>query len=327
MKKIIVIVFGLLLLISCVEDKVSKNKIFNPFQESENIGKSQYFNLDTVQLKEITGKYGTKIYFDRNSFNLKGSDKVILELKELYSIEDLITNNIRTITNENDLLESSGVIYLNFTRNGEKLNLPDNSSIRVKFPINLSNQDKLFNGKIDSLGQISWSKIEASFMVIRYDKTFAIDVGFEVTLDSLPYYQKMWKEQDSIYESTMRSYEKIESRVGSSLSFNKLGWINIDRFVEEPVKMDLILKNKLELDGLVVYVIYENLNSFISYYPEETQSISLRDVPVLEKTFLVAVGIKEKQLFAEKVLFNKKSPINLNLVKVNQSELNQLLRK
>ena len=127
MKKIIVIItIGILFFQSCTEDKVSKNKIFNPFQENENARESQFFNLDTVQLKEITGKYGTKIYFDRNSFNVKGTDKITLELRELYSIQDLIKNNIRTITSKNELLESSGVIYLNFKRNGENIDLAGN---------------------------------------------------------------------------------------------------------------------------------------------------------------------------------------------------------
>lgn len=63
-----------------MDEKASGNKIFNPFLDVKS-AESQYFNLDTIQLKQITGKHGTIIYFDRNSFNLKGSDKVILELK------------------------------------------------------------------------------------------------------------------------------------------------------------------------------------------------------------------------------------------------------
>lgn len=326
MKKIIALIFGVIFCLGCVDDKVANNKIFNPFLDIKS-AESQYFNLDTIQLKEITGKYGTKIYFDRNSFNLKGSDKIILELKELYSIQDLITNNIRTITKENDLLESSGVIFINLTRNGEKLKLPDNSNIKVEFPLILSNQDKLFNGEVDSLGQISWSELESYFTVLKFDQKYQIDMPHDVILDSLPYYEELWRKEDSVYEKTFGRFDRIEKRVGTLLSFNKLGWTNVDKFVEEPSQMDFTFTNSLEVEGLVVYALYDNLNSFISYHPDETKDIVLNDVPVLEKTYFIVVGIKDGQLFAQKVLVNEKRTIELNLKNINQAELNKLFEK
>jgi len=327
MKKILVLIIGILLFHSCSEEKVSQNKIFNPFQNKETVGESQFFSLDTVQLKEITGKYGTKIYFDRNSFNLKGSDKVILELKELYSIQDLITNNIRTITKENNLLESSGVIYLNLTRNGEKLNLPDNSNIRVEFPLIFSKKDKLFNGEMDSLGQISWSELKSYFTVLKFDQKYKIDMPHNVILDSLPYYEELWRKQDSIYEKTFGRFDRIEKRVGTLLSFNKLGWINIDKFVEKPAQMDFTFINSLDVEGLIVYALYDSLNSFISYYPDETKDIILKEIPVLEKTHFIVVGIKDGQLFAQKILVNENKTIELSLKDINQTELNKLFEK
>lgn len=239
----------------------------------------------------------------------------------------MIANNIKTITKENDLLESSGVIFLNLTRNGEKLNLPENSNIRVKFPLILSDQEKLFNGEVDSLGQISWSGLESYFTVLKFDQKYKIDMPHDVILDSLPYYEELWRKQDSIYEKTFGRFDRIEKRVGTLLSFNKLGWINIDKFVEEPSQIDLTFTNSLEVEGLVVYALYDNLNSFISYHPDETKDIVLNNVQVLENTYFIVVGINGEQLFAQKVLVNENKTTELNLKNINQAELNKLFEK
>ena len=327
MKKIgISVILGLTFLMGCLEDKDTRNKVFNPFQTNGKV-ESQFFNLDTIELKEITGKKGTKIYFLRESFDVDSTDKISLELKEFYNISDLIKNNIRTITQNNELLESSGVIYLNFKKNGEELKLKDSSTIGVRFPLDLSNQDKIFNGKMDSIGQISWSETEAYFTVLRFNKQYQIDIGYEVTLDSLPYYQELWRKQDSIYEKTIDSYNNIDKEVGASVSLTNLGWINVDRFVEKPTMMDLSFTNSLEVDGIVMYLVYENLNSFTSYYPDETENIILTDIPVLENTSLVAVGIKDKQLYAQKILVSDKGLMKLSLQSINQAELDKLFKK
>lgn len=326
MKKLFSILIILLLLLNCTEEKPSKNKTFNPFNVSK-VGESQFFDLDTIQLKEITGKYGTKIYFDRNSFNVKGTDKITMELKEFYNIQDLIENNIRTLTKDNELLESSGVIFLNFKRNGEDIELAGNSTIGVRFPIELSKQDQLFSGTIDTTGQISWAQTESYFTVMRYNKTYAIDIPFEITLDSLPYYRELWRKQDSIYELTAKPTEKIESKVGTSLTFNKLGWINIDKLVTQTEKFNFSINNGIEVDGLVIYIVYENLNSFTSYYPEDTKNILLMDIPIAENTSLIAVGLKDKNLFAYKVPIKDKKAFNLSLKPIMQTELEELFEK
>lgn len=326
MKKIGILIIGLVFIMGCVKERNTINKIFDPFQTSTKV-ESQFFDLDTISLKEIEGIKGTKIYFLRESFDVDSTDKISLELKEFYNISDLVKNNIRTITQDNDLLESSGVIYLNFTKNGEELKLKDSTTIRVRFPISLSAHDKIFNGKMDSTSQMSWSETEAYFMVLRFNKKYQIDVGYDVTLDSLPYYQELWRKQDSIYDETVSSYNNIDKKVGAAVSLTNLGWINVDRFVEKPTTRDFSLTNSLEVEGIVMYVVYDKLNSFTSYYPDDTENIIFTDVPILENTSLIAVGIKNKQLYAQKILVDGKDSMQLSLQPINQIELDKLFGK
>jgi len=326
MKKIGILILGLVFLMGCVEEKDTRNKKFDPFQTSVK-EESQFFDLDTISLKEIEGEKGTIIYFLRESFDVDSTDKISLELKEFYNISDLIKNNIRTITQDNELLESSGVIYLNFTKNGEELKLKDSTNISIRFPFEFSGQDKVFNGKIDSIGQISWSRTESFFTVLYYNQEYGIDMPREVTMDSLPYYQELWRKQDSIYEASYGAYDKIKETVGHSISLNNLGWLNIDRYVENPTKMDFEIINPQEVDGIIIYFVYDDYNSFTSFVPNDKSHISLKTIPIVPNTSIVAVGTKDEQLFAEKLPIEEKQPIELDLKKVSRSELVKLFEK
>ncbi|MRX64773.1 hypothetical protein [Maribacter luteus] len=325
MKKILPIL-GLAFLMSCITEKESKNNFFNPFKTSTKL-EIQFFDLDTIGSKEIIGEKGTRIYFVRENFDIDSTDKITMELKEFYSISDLLKNNIRTVTKDNELLESSGVIYLNFKSNGEDLKLRDSSTIRVRFPIDFSNKDKIFTGQMDSISQMSWSETEAYFMVLRFDKKYQIYVGYDVTLDSLPYYQELWRKEDSIYKKTIGSLNKIDDNIGTSISLTNLGWINVDRFIEKPTVIDLDMTNALEVDGIVIYVIYENFNSFTSFYPSDTKSIIQTEIPILENTSIIAVGIKDEQLYAQKIPIKDDIEMKLGLKPINRAELNRLFEK
>lgn len=326
MKKIGILIFGLLILTSCAEEKDTTNKIFDPFQ-SDNKVASQFFNLDTITRKEIVGKSGTRIYFYRNYFDVDSTDKITLELKEFYKISDLIKSNIRTLTDKNELLESSGVVFLEFKKNGEKILLNDSSNISIRFPFKFSGQDKVFNGKIDSIGQISWSRTESFFTVMRFNQEYAIDMPYEVTMDSLPYYQELWRKQDSIYQKEYGGYDKIEESIGNSISLNNLGWLNIDRYVQNPTKMDFEITNTQEVDGIIIYFVYKGFNSFTSFKSFDKSKISLGRIPIIENTSIIAVGIKDSQLLAQRIPVEESEFIDLDLKPISQSELNELFEK
>jgi hypothetical protein len=320
-----ILIISSLLVFSCKED--GKDIENNPFNPLENLDKkeSQFFDLDTISLKQITGKYGTKIYYDRTFFDVGKTDQITLELKEFYELRDLVTNNIRTITNENELLESSGVIYLDFKKNGASINLKDSASIKVRFPKELSNQDKLFIGEIDSVGQTSWSELEAKVSFMKFNQKWQIDYLFETTLDSLPYYEELWRKQDSIIIERQENYKEIESKLNPLFSINKLGWINIDRFVEQTVSKDIKLEITTTVDGIIVYFIYENLNSFTGYYPYEVDKILLSEVPIVDETNMVIVGQKNDKLYARKIKLGEKLKFKTELKEIELNGLEMLL--
>ncbi len=97
---------------------VPKNELADFISE-----KSQIIDLDTLVYKKIKGKHGTVVHYDRYDFELGKNDKVQLKLIELYDFKEILYRNIQTLTTDNKLLETSGVLKIVFTSNGKELKL------------------------------------------------------------------------------------------------------------------------------------------------------------------------------------------------------------
>ena len=311
-------------MISCAEERDSKNIVFDPFENYPKI-ENQFFNLDTIRLKEITGEKGTKIYFERSSFNVSEIDKITLELKELYGLNDLITHNLRTVTDDNELLESGGVLELEFKKNGERIELKDGAEIKLRFPKSFRGIEKLYLRETDSTGQTSWTEIETKFTFYQVNEEYQIELLLETTLDSLPYYQEKWRIQDSIAAVEAKNYELIESGIKPILSISEIGWINIDWIIEPQESKEIEFINLTDVDGLIVYFLYDSRVSFMNYYPEKTDTFTLQNVPIIENTFAILVGNKKEKLFAEKIRIDDNFKIETSLKEVSAAELEELI--
>ena len=132
--KNILIVFSLVLLtIGCQKDE---KEIFIPknYLEEFQTEKIQIFDLDTLSSKEIKGKNGTIINFNRSDFEVNTNELVTLELLELYDFKEILYRNLSTITTDNELLETNGVLYISFKSNNEEIKLKENKVLMVYPP-------------------------------------------------------------------------------------------------------------------------------------------------------------------------------------------------
>lgn len=162
MKKLILF-FISLILISCQEEKKVETEN-NAVVKIKDLAKS--FKTDKLQkieftLKEDTlliGNEGTKIFVPKDLFENYNKGKITLELKEFYSKEDMILNGLSTINDKDELLESSGMFYINFKEDTKQLNIKEgkNYKIDVKYkPLPNSNiyfndNDSIFKWKLSN---------------------------------------------------------------------------------------------------------------------------------------------------------------------------------
>lgn len=120
-----------LLFISCQEDvKSFKSNLSGKLKTINSTTNEFVLKNDTI----IKGKLGTKIFIPKDLFNNYTGGKITLELKEFYTKEDMILNGLSTITDKGELLESSGMFYINFKENGNQLKIASGKKYNI-FPI------------------------------------------------------------------------------------------------------------------------------------------------------------------------------------------------
>ena len=159
MKTIYIFIFSIALL-SCQREKTSL-----PIEENS-IAISSQLKTDKLQTFEfilkndtlISGKEGTKIWIPRDLFENYSSGKITFELKEFYSKEDMILNGLSTVTDKDELLESSGMFYINFKEGDKQLKIKNGKSYKVETPNKPLADSNIYYNDNDSIFRWELSK-------------------------------------------------------------------------------------------------------------------------------------------------------------------------
>ena len=200
MKKFILILISLLLF-SCEKENSSNLEMIKSQLKTDNLFTTKFIlKNDTV----IKGKLGTQIFIPKDLFSNYTNGQITLELKEFYSKEDMILNGLSTITNQDELLESSGMIYINFTESEKQLEIKNGKLYNVILPSKSLNKSNIYTNKSDSIFRWELEKqpLKISFPDIIRNYNFGITVdktgegGFfkETEVDSL----EIVKKRDSL---------------------------------------------------------------------------------------------------------------------------------
>lgn len=282
--------------------------------------KEQKFQLDTTSFSVIEGQNGTVIWFERDALDINSNERITMVLKEFYDFEELILNNINTITQNGQLLESSGVIYLDFMSEGSSVPLKEGKRIGIRFPDNRLNGNNLYTASVDSLNQFKWNEEEIYVGIMQYDEEYAIDLLKIIPQDSLEYFTGI------IPEMIPGQSDTIFLGNNGSIYINQLKWINIDQVILPDRKISFELVTSDNLENINVYFLYKNLNSFISEY-RTIDSLMFNEIPIKDTTHLVAISRLDDKFFADKIYLSEitEKSIKLNFKEVDSIELQKIL--
>jgi len=326
-------------LFSCKKD-IAEFEPSNPF-ENILIVKKQVIDLDTINTKEIIGEKGTKVYFNRGDFDVAKNDKVTLELKEYYNRLELISDNLNTITDKNELLESNGVIFINFKSGDRELKLKDGKKLKIKFKKEFRKEDRIYKGVFDSINQIKWTEdkqTHITFPVIdtvlsrRYLGVLTYKDKI-ISIDSLDYYSSRNENLETRIETEISEFND-ELAIDNWWTYpevliNELGWINVDKVLipDSIISYKLIL-NKNDIKFVSTFIIYKDLNSFISDY-RKPNNLTFSNIPIKNRTSLIVLGKENNKFYAQKVIIDENTTGNLelNLKEVNSSDFEKLLKE
>ena len=328
--RILTYILVLFSIFSCKKD-IAEFEPTNPFQNALIVEK-QVFELDTISVKEIIGDKGTKIYFNREDFDIDENAKVTLELKEYYNRLELISDNLNTITDKNELLESNGVIYLSFKFGDKKVKLKKDKKLKLQFAQEFRKGDRIFNGVLDSINQITWIKnSETKILQTVLDSALTRRYGGVMTfkeklipIDSVDFYNRQLEQiQDELIDDIQKvGYYPF-------VLVDELDWINVDKFlnIDSKISFELIL-NKSDLEKISIFFIYKDLNSFISNY-RKYYDLKFIDIPLKNESSMIIIGEKGNDFFVNKRTLNDQTngEIKIDLKKVDSTELKKLLIK
>ncbi|WP_320814126.1 hypothetical protein [Flavobacterium sp.] len=227
MKNYIFLILSLVLLTSCEKETTSNLKQIEANLKTDNSSTSEFILKNDTILK---GKLGTEIFIPKDLFDNYTNGKITFELKEFYSKEDIILNGLSTITDKDELLESSGMLYINFTENGKQLIIAEGKKYRAQLPNKILDKSNIYTNDNDSIfkWKSSNNKIYTeipdyprNLKFLIYTKAEGIGGFFkEVHLDSVD----IVKRKDSL------DFVKIQDKYNqdvieqNEVFLNELGW-------------------------------------------------------------------------------------------------------
>lgn len=290
---------------------------------------SQFFELNNLDYKEINGKHGTKIMYSRDLFDLKETDKVKLELIELYDYNEILYRNIQTLTTDNQLLETSGVLKIVFTSNGKKLKFKKGSKIIVYPPKGKLKNNDIFLSETDSIGSIKWKITNQDYTEITIYKGGGIYIKDIIRLDSLNYYLRKlgnafldYKNYSSNDDNELKNYFVLED--------NSWNWINIDKFSNLEKVINFQLKDSQQkFPGFQTFITYNNKDSFLSESRYKNY-LEFDSIPIDNPTHLIVIGEYKKHVYFDKIKLDEglnNSEIKLDMKKTTKEELKNLFKQ
>lgn len=312
MKSFYIFLFSIAIL-SCQKEKTSL-----PIEENS-ISISSQLKTDKLQTFEfvlkndtlISGKEGTKVWITKDLFENYTNGKITFELKEFYSKEDMILNGLSTVTDKDELLESSGMFYINFKEGNKQLKIKNGKSYKVEIPNKPLAESNIYYNDNDSIfrWELSENKIytEISDIVrnleyFNYGKHEYENIPDKfkkrVIIDSL----EIVKKRDSL------KYLKI---------LNDINKKRVEDLIESNSEWDTALEdqNLTEEEKITRYNFYQNQNEIYSFTSNKLGWINIDKI--------IAYEVKKNITFKNTEEYNEYS---LNLIYLdNQSILSHYL--
>lgn len=272
MKKIILF-FVAIIFISCQEDKkveMENNSVLK-VKELANSLKTDKLQVFEFILKKDTlfvGKEGTKIFIPKDLFENYTNGKITFELKEFYTKEDIILNGLSTITDKGELLESSGMFYINFKEDGKQLNIKEGKNYNVEFKNNpLSNSNIYYNDN-DSIFKWKLSNEKIFTEIPDIVKNLKLFLSPKWKYDNIPDKYIKSVNLDSVEvikkKDSIEYYRLLEIENKKIVQENEVFWDNNwDKGIEDK-KLTPIEKIAKRKKLHKIYDIYNELYSFSS---------------------------------------------------------------
>ncbi len=313
MKTIYILIFSIVML-SCQKEKTSLPIEENSIAISSQLKTDKLQNFEFVLKKDtlISGKEGTKVWITKDLFENYTNGKITFELKEFYSKEDMILNGLSTVTDKDELLESSGMFYINFKEGDKQLKIKKGKSYDVTIPNKPLAESNIYYNNNDSI--FSWELSENK-----------IHTEISDVVRNLEYFKSgKWKYENIPDKFKKRvaidSLEIVKKR--DSLKYLKI--INEDKkksietLIEENGEWGIALedKNLSKEEKIERHSFYDNQNQIYSFASDKLGWINIDKILAyeVEKEITFKNTNQDLKYFSFNLIYqNNQSLLNYNL--------------
>lgn len=313
MKTIYILIFSIVML-SCQKEKTSLPIEENSIAISSQLKTDKLQNFEFVLKKDtlISGKEGTKVWITKDLFENYTNGKITFELKEFYSKEDMILNGLSTVTDKDELLESSGMFYINFKEGDKQLKIKKGISYDVTIPNKPLAESNIYYNNNDSI--FSWELSENK-----------IHTEISDVVRNLEYFKSgKWKYENIPDKFKKRvaidSLEIVKKR--DSLKYLKI--INEDKkksietLIEENGEWGIALedKNLSKEEKIERHSFYDNQNQIYSFASDKLGWINIDKILAyeVEKEITFKNTNQDLKYFSFNLIYqNNQSLLNYNL--------------
>ena len=268
-------------------------------------------NADTI----FYGKEGTILFIRPACLTFldraAAIGKITFELKELYSKEALLKERAYTVSNGR-VLESDRSVYINaFSENGAPLYIACDDAVKIRLPKDVQTNMTYFEGMRNEDGNMNWNLSD----------------------NINPIYEESYTES---FVAENDSYE--ETQIQKSLntyffSVKKFGWINCDRFYEDPRKktgfvatFEVPAREK-KFTEVYNYIVFDSLMSVIPLYKDNSGQWVCPDLPVGAPVTCISIQKTDTHLYygIAKMLVGDRESFIIQLNAINEQELQKQL--
>lgn len=265
------------------------------------VKKSQFFFIDSSKDTTITGKEGTKISFKANTFDIPNKEKIKIELKEFYKRSDLALSNLTTITNDEKLLETGGMVFLEATVKNKKVHLKKESNYTIEFPYENKKEGMLLFEGVENSNTIVWEKLNTSQVEpivveeINSNSTNNQPIDFDVAtiVEDMPQF-KGGVNQLYLYLNNNLIYPKAALRMGIS------GTVYVNFTVAKDGSLENVNVIK-EVDPLLDREAVRVVKSMPNWIPGKQKGKAVKVSYNLPVSFKLADGDKVSKYPPEKI--------------------------
>lgn len=302
------------LIFSCQKEKTTQELEENSIAISSQLKTEKLQTIEFFLKNDtlISGKEGTEIWITKDLFENYTNGKITFELKEFYSKEDMILNGLSTVTNKDELLESSGMFYINFKEGDKQLKIRKGKSYDVTIPNKPLADSNIYYNDNDSI--FSWELSENK-----------IHTEISDIVRNLEYFKSgKWKYENIPDKFKKRvaidSLEIVKKR--DSLKYLKI--INednkksIEALIESNSEWAIVLEdqNLTKEEKIERHSFYDNQNQIYSFASDKLGWINIDKILTyeVEKEITFKNTNQELKYFSLNLIYqNNQSILNYNL--------------